>query len=102
MVSRIDIRQAKKRLANTRIASAAGETVESIIDKVDAVIVLNNIGTSTDNALVRMDTTTGKLIQGSGITVDDANNLTGHAVVRVGIIKDANTIDINIQVMGIN
>src|ERR1043165_521220 len=31
---------------------------------------------STDNTLVRFDSTTGKLIQGSGISVDDTNNVT--------------------------
>ena len=30
---------------------------------------------STDNAIVRFDGTTGKLIQNSGVTVDDSNNL---------------------------
>jgi hypothetical protein len=99
MTTRIDSRQAKKRLANTRIASVAGETVESIIDKVDAAIVLNNIGTSTDNALVRMDTTTGKLIQGSGITADDSNNLTGIAseTVQTSIVTVKNQESVSID-----
>lgn len=34
-------------------------------------------GTSTDNTLVRFDGTAGDTIQGSGITVDDSDNLTG-------------------------
>lgn len=32
---------------------------------------------STDNTLPRFDGTTGKTLQGSGITVDDSNNVTG-------------------------
>lgn len=32
-------------------------------------------GSATDNALVRFDATTGKLIQNSGVTVDDSNNV---------------------------
>ena len=32
---------------------------------------------STDNAIVRFDTTTGKLIQNSGVIIDDSNNITG-------------------------
>jgi hypothetical protein len=32
---------------------------------------------ATDNAIVRFDLTTGKLIQNSGITIDDSNNITG-------------------------
>lgn len=31
---------------------------------------------ATDNAIARFDTTTGKLIQNSGVTIDDSNNLT--------------------------
>ncbi len=32
--------------------------------------------TSTDNAIVRFDSTTGKLIQNSGVTIDDTNTVT--------------------------
>lgn len=32
---------------------------------------------STDNAIVRFDSTTGKLVQNSGITIDDSDNLAG-------------------------
>lgn len=32
---------------------------------------------STDNAVARFDTTTGKLLQNSGVTIDDSNNVTG-------------------------
>ena len=31
---------------------------------------------ATDNAIARFDTTTGKLLQNSGITIDDSGNLT--------------------------
>lgn len=34
-------------------------------------------GSSTDNAVVRFDSTTGKIIQNSGVIVDDSNNVTG-------------------------
>ena len=34
-------------------------------------------GSSTDNAIARYDLTTGKIIQNSGITIDDSNNITG-------------------------
>ncbi|MCW5950985.1 MAG: hypothetical protein KIT69_01820 [Propionibacteriaceae bacterium] len=34
-------------------------------------------GSSTDNALVRFDSTTGKIIQNSGAILDDSDNLTG-------------------------
>ena len=32
---------------------------------------------ATDNAIVRFDSTTGKLVQNSGITIDDSDNLAG-------------------------
>jgi hypothetical protein len=35
--------------------------------------------TSTDNAIARFDATTGKIIQNSGVVVDDDNNITGAA-----------------------
>lgn len=34
-------------------------------------------GSSTDNAVVRFDSTTGKLGQDSGVIIDDSNNITG-------------------------
>jgi len=36
-------------------------------------------GSSTDNAIARFDSTTGKIIQNSGVIVDDSNNITGVA-----------------------
>jgi len=44
---------------------------------------------STDNAIVRFDSTTGKLVQNSGITIDDNNNIvlpTSAANTQAGII----------------
>lgn len=37
---------------------------------------VNGPASSTDNAVARFDSTTGKLIQNSGVTIDDSNNLT--------------------------
>lgn len=34
-------------------------------------------GSATDNAVVRFDLATGKLVQSSGVVVDDSNNVTG-------------------------
>lgn len=36
-------------------------------------------GSATDNAIARFDATTGKLVQNSGVIVDDSNNVTGIA-----------------------
>jgi hypothetical protein len=43
---------------------------------------------STDNAIARFDLTTGKLIQNSGVIVDDSNNLSG-----IGNITLSGTVD---------
>ena len=37
-------------------------------------------GSSTDNAVARYDSTTGKLLQDSGVTIDDSDNLTANNV----------------------
>lgn len=39
---------------------------------------------ATDNAIVRFDSTTGKLVQNSGVTIDDSNNLTTTGSVTTG------------------
>ena len=39
---------------------------------------------ATDNAIPRYDTTTGKLIQNSGIVVDDSDNMTGVRTIDIG------------------
>jgi hypothetical protein len=41
---------------------------------------------STDNALVRFDSTTGKLVQGSGAILDDSNNISGLGAISAGAI----------------
>lgn len=41
---------------------------------------------ATDNTLPRYDSTTGKLIQGSGIAVDDSNNVSGMGTLSSGAI----------------
>jgi len=38
---------------------------------------VTNAGTSTDNAIARFDLATGKVIQNSGVTIDDSNNVLG-------------------------
>ena len=42
---------------------------------------------STDNSIARFDTTTGKLVQNSGISVDDSNNVTGMNSLSVGLVS---------------
>ena len=39
---------------------------------------------ATDNAIVRFDSTTGKLVQNSGVTIDDSNNLSTPGTLTTG------------------
>lgn len=39
---------------------------------------------ATDNAVARYDSTTGKLLQNSGVAIDDTNNMTGAASIQFG------------------
>lgn len=41
----------------------------------DAETAFTGSGTSTDNAVVRFDGTTGAAVQNSGVTIDDSNNM---------------------------
>ncbi len=47
---------------------------------------------ATDNALARFDATTGKLLQNSGITVDDSNNVSGVGTLGTGAITSSGTV----------
>ena len=77
----------------------------TIPDKDGTVALLSDIvagsgdvtgpASATDNALARFDTTTGKLIQNSGVIVDDSNNITG-----VNSITDPDYIDFNTAFAG--
>ena len=42
---------------------------------------------STNDAIARFDSTTGKIIQNSGITVDDGNNVVGVNSLSVGLVS---------------
>ena len=43
------------------------------------IVGLSGPASSTDNAIARFDSTTGKVIQNSGVTIDDSNNVSGVA-----------------------
>jgi hypothetical protein len=47
----------------------------NVQDQLDAKVT--GPASATDNALARFDATTGKLVQNSGVTLDDSQNLTG-------------------------
>jgi hypothetical protein len=52
---------------------------------------------STDNALVRFDATTGKLIQNSVVTVGDTGNIAGVGTVSCGTITATGRIGVNVS-----
>ena len=56
-----------------------GGTVQVLATKAGASGDVVGPGSSTDNALVRFDSTTGKLVQSSAAVLDDSGNLTGLA-----------------------
>jgi hypothetical protein len=64
-----------------RVGSAptVGEDVLRLEDVGDFVGDVRGPAASTDNAVVRFDGATGKVIQDSGVTIDDSNNLSGVA-----------------------
>lgn len=65
----------------TLARSAAGRVT------IEGVGVVKGPASSTDNAVARFDSTTGELVQNSGVIIDDSNNITGvAALTATGII----------------
>lgn len=54
-------------------------------------------GSSTDNAIARFDSTTGKLIQNSSATVDDSGNVSIAGLTTTGTIELGNATDTTIS-----
>lgn len=67
------------------ITKAGIITAESvtIITPADGNVVTGPTS-ATDNAVARFDSTTGKIMQNSGVTIDDSNNMAGANSIRVG------------------
>lgn len=47
---------------------------------------------ATDNAVARFDGTTGKLVQNSGIVIDDSNNVTGMGTLASGAVTSSGAV----------
>lgn len=67
------------------------EQIEELQDAINSseTNILNRVvggGASTDNAIPRFDSTTGLLIQNSGIIIDDSSNITGISSLSTGTI----------------
>jgi hypothetical protein len=75
---------ANAEIRNLPIDSATGRL------KVAAIVAGSGIGdvegpnSSTDNAVARFDSTTGKILLNSGVIIDDSNNVTGVASIDIG------------------
>ena len=61
--------------------------------------VVENVGTSADNALARFDGTTGKLVQNSGVTLTDQDTLDGVSAIKFdtagGVTPEAGSLSYN-------
>lgn len=76
-ISKQDVKDSYDELvADTALSGAT--TVAGTINGRDPDDLVKGPASATDNALVRFDGTGGKTVQGSGITVDDSNNITSN------------------------
>ena len=50
--------------------------VTTVVSSSTSGDVSSSVATSTDNTIVRMDGTTGKAVQGSGVVINDSNEIT--------------------------
>lgn len=69
-------------ITNVAAGNIAGTTVQAALNELDGEKVAGP-GSATDNAVVRFDATTGKLVQNSGVLINDSNDLS--TLGRVGI-----------------
>lgn len=53
---------------------------------------VNGPASSTDNAIARFDSTTGKIIQNSGVTIDDNNEVSGIARINNSTLGTSNVV----------
>ncbi len=76
--------QSKVAYDTTEAATAAGSS--SLVDNLNHIRqsiadasgdIINSSGSSTDNAIVRWDGTSGSIVQDSGVTIDDSDNVGG-------------------------
>jgi len=75
-ISKQDVKDSYDELvADTALSGAT--TVAGTINGRDPDNLVAGPASATDNALARFDGTGGKTVQGSGITVDDSNNISG-------------------------
>jgi hypothetical protein len=95
-----------KALSNlTQGSSDTGEFIYGVVDSSSRKIQIGTLpfqtetdadvvgpASATDNAIARYDGATGKLIQGSGVIIDDSDNISGAASLT---LSGANGVDVN-------
>jgi hypothetical protein len=81
VINQADASVVLKGSATTGVAVRAGQAATCVWNGADFEIVasgdVDGPASATDNAITRYDGTTGKLIQNSGVTIDDSNNVSG-------------------------
>jgi hypothetical protein len=66
-------------VTNARTLTINGSTQDLTANRTWSVGDVVGPSSATDNAVARFDTTTGKIIQNSGVIIDDNNNITANA-----------------------
>jgi hypothetical protein len=83
-----------KASGQTGVTFLPGQTGVVAFNGTDYVIVgVVGAGTATDNAVARFDGTTGEILQSSGVTIDDSNNVSGVAQLNITTL-DATNIEV--------
>ena len=87
-----------KASGQTGVTFLPGQTGVVAFNGTDYVIVgVVGAGTATDNAVARFDGTTGEIIQNSGVTIDDSNNVSGIAQLNITTLDTTNIEVTNIK-----
>jgi len=78
--------------ALTGATTAEALTISGNLNGRDPDNLVAGPASATDNALVRFDGTGGKTVQGSGITVDDSNNISGVGTFGSGAVTSSGAV----------
>jgi hypothetical protein len=84
------------KLANGTVSNTEFQYLDGVTSSIQTQLDARVVGpaSSTDNAVVRFDTTTGKLVQNSVVTIDDSGDITGLSYAELNdITEPANAAD---------
>ncbi len=82
-------------LGVTGTTTLGNVTVNGTINSRDPDDLVQGPASAVDNVLARFDSTTGKLLKSSGITVDNSNNVSGVGTFGSGAITSTGNLTIN-------